>query len=108
MYSGFVNCMNRQVQWERYGGMISEEVEVIGLTQNFATGGDSGSIMMGALRELVGLLIANDSCASDCDLRHSAKHSRANRSLSVPGLARSRGGAKMLEQVVSRLISKIT
>lgn len=66
--SGYVNRMARQVRWEQHGGMMSEELEVIGLTQNFAEGGDSGSMVMNAAGELVGLLFARDSCASEWDM----------------------------------------
>lgn len=63
--SGVVTTLTRAVHWEQHGDFYSDEVEVLGLTQDFANGGDSGSMVMNISGELVGLLIGNDSCASD-------------------------------------------
>lgn len=63
--SGTVNTLTRAVHWEQHGEFYSDEIEVMGLTNDFAMGGDSGSMVMNASGELVGLLIGKDSCASD-------------------------------------------
>lgn len=63
--SGFVNRMDRVVNWAQYGGFHSEEIEVIGPGRDFAAGGDSGSMVTNSSGELVGILIGKDSCASD-------------------------------------------
>lgn len=44
---------------------VAHEAEVIGLTTDFALGGDAGSWVMNEECNLVGLLIATDSNASD-------------------------------------------
>lgn len=63
--SGLVNAINREVQWEDHENMRSEEVEVMGLRMAFAEGGDSGSIVTDQHKDLMRLLLAKDSCASD-------------------------------------------
>lgn len=56
--SGKVNRLTRLVQWENQ--QESEEVDVVGLTKNFAQAGDSGSFVVDEDGNLVGLLIATD------------------------------------------------
>lgn len=56
--SGRVNRLTRLVQWENQ--QESEEVDVVGLTKNFAQAGDSGSFVIDEDGNLVGLLIATD------------------------------------------------
>lgn len=63
--SGTVSTLTRAVHWEQHGEFYSDEIEVMGLTNDFADGGDSGSMVMNASGELVGLLIGKDSCATD-------------------------------------------
>lgn len=62
--SGTVNLMRRFVHWEQHGDFCSEEVEVLGLAEDFADGGDSGSFVMNVSGELVGLLIGKESGAT--------------------------------------------
>lgn len=62
--SGYINRMPRIIQWEDQ--QESEEVDVVGLIQDFVQGGDSGSFVVDEFGNLVGLLIATDrvtSCA---------------------------------------------
>lgn len=66
--AGFVNEMKRIVNWEQYKDYCSEEVEVIGLGNDFAQLGDSGSMVTNSSGELVGILFARDSCVHDYDI----------------------------------------
>ena len=66
--AGFVNEMKRIVNWEQYKDYCSEEVELIGLGNDFAQLGDLGSMMTNSSGELVGMLIARDSCVNDYDI----------------------------------------
>lgn len=56
--SGRVSRLTRLVQWENQ--QESEEVDVVGLTKDFAQAGDSGSFVVDEDGNLVGLLIATD------------------------------------------------
>jgi hypothetical protein len=66
--SGTVNRMRRGVHWDAHSGLISEEVEVFGLTKNFAGPGDAGSFVTNVRGELVGLLIGRDAYPLDCGI----------------------------------------
>ena len=66
--SGVVNNMQRLVHWLEYGDLVSKEVEVMGLVTNFASAGDSGSMVTDELGNLVGILIGRDSCAREFDV----------------------------------------
>lgn len=63
--SGAVNIMRRFIHREQHGDCCTEEVEVLGLAKEFADGGDSGSMVMNASGEVVGLLIGKESCSTD-------------------------------------------
>lgn len=63
--SGIVNQMRRFIHWEQHGDFCSEEVEVLGLAEDFADRGDSGSFVMNVSGELVGLLIGKDCGATE-------------------------------------------
>lgn len=63
--SGIINHMTRLTKWHQHGGLVSEDIEVIGLCMDFAEGGDSGSMVLNQYGELVGLLFAKDSCSND-------------------------------------------
>lgn len=66
--TGFVNKMHRVVRWATHGGNETEETEIMGVGQDFAEHGDSGSLITDAKGRLVGLLFAKDACASDFDI----------------------------------------
>lgn len=66
--SGTVNTLREVVHWEQYGELCSEKIKVMGMRRSFAEGGDSGSMVINASGELVGLLTAQDSCASDAGI----------------------------------------
>ena len=66
--SGTVNRMRRRVTWANYSDFVSEEIEVLGLTTDFADHGDSGSFVTNIRGELVGLVIGRESNSADFDI----------------------------------------
>ena len=64
--TGTVNNMKRTWIWPE-GGRVTEEIEVMGLSQDFAEPGDSGSLVHNKDGALVGLLFAKDTYANDFD-----------------------------------------
>jgi hypothetical protein len=63
--TGLINSMNRIVQWLSHPGLETEEIEIMGLTSDFAALGDSGSMITNTKGELVGMLIGKDGNAGD-------------------------------------------
>ncbi|KAL8830716.1 MAG: hypothetical protein Q9191_001278 [Dirinaria sp. TL-2023a] len=66
--SGEVNHLRRSINWQAHNRFISEEIEVMGLNSDFVDGGDSGSWVSNEEGELVGMLIAKDSNASNYNI----------------------------------------
>ena len=58
--SGEVYKLRRSVHWQGYNNFITEEIEVMGLNNDFADFGDSGSFVVNEGSELVGMLIGRD------------------------------------------------
>ncbi|MCJ1347168.1 hypothetical protein MMC31_005389 [Peltigera leucophlebia] len=62
--TAIVNGMTRTVKWDRESSeLVSREVEVYGMTDDFAFSGDSGSFVCDHNGALVGLLIGSETCA---------------------------------------------
>ena len=57
--------MTKLLHWARDDHLYSDEVELYGLTRNFAERGDSGSVVMNESGKLLGLPIGDDCCSSD-------------------------------------------
>lgn len=66
--SGVVNSLDRIISWSQYGNSISTEIEVFGLSDDFAAGGDSGALVTNAKGNIVGMVVGKDSRASDYDI----------------------------------------
>lgn len=58
--------MNRDVEW--LSGKKSQEIEVMSRTHHFSARGDSGSFVVNATGELVGLISAADTCVNNFNI----------------------------------------
>ena len=58
--SGTINSMTRRVAWHNQEGLVTDEIEIFGIVDDFCRKGDSGSLVTDAQGNLVGMVIGND------------------------------------------------
>lgn len=63
--AGEVNILDRLVQWNDDPDLVTHELDVVGLDEDFARPGDSGSLVTDAEQKLIGMVIARDSNGRD-------------------------------------------
>ena len=66
--SGEINRLRRAIKWQGYNNFVTQEIDVFGLSDDFAEPGDSGAFVTNQNHELVGMVIGRDASASDFDL----------------------------------------